>query len=330
MQLPTQFENFRVATQPSDHQRKVMTDEHTRLRERLAADPALKRVLLSTFIQGSHRRATAIRGSTTHHCDVDIVAVTNLPRSKTTARQAHDLFRPFLEAHYKGRHSQQDRSWCITVDTEVTLDLVPTTEPESPQIARAILAKSIRDWSASDDPESIALGDAKDVDWNRAEPIWIPDRRLETWEKTHPLLLIDWTAAKNARCNGRFTHTVRAVKWWKRHVEPNPKYPKGYPLEHLVAECCPNDIKTVADGLTLTLETIASRFRDETARRSTPFLPARGVPEVNVMRRVEGADFAAFHTCVVRAAALARRALNSTDEAESKRLWSTLLGDTFR
>lgn len=327
MQLQSHFDRFRQATQPSEHQKAVMLREHTRLREFLDADRSLQGIMLGTFIQGSHRRATAIRGSEAHPCDVDIVAVTRLSRSASSARHAHDLFRPFLERNYKGRYSQGERSWCITVDPQVTIDLVPTAEPESPEVVEAVRSTSIRDWIAADDNPS---GNATESDWNRALPLWIPDRRLEKWEHTHPILLIRWTAAKNARSNGRFTHVVRAIKWWKRHTEPSPEYPKGYPLEHMVAECCPNAITSIAEGITTTLETMASRFRDDALRRTTPQLPARGAPEVNVMRRIDGADFARFHGRAMVAAQAARRALNSTDEAESVRLWSGLLGPTFR
>ena len=327
MQLQSHFDRFRQATQPSEHQKAVMLREHTRLRESLDADRSLQGIMVGTFIQGSHRRATAILGSEAHPCDVDIVAVTRLSRSASSARHAHDLFRPFLERNYKGRYSQGERSWCIMVDPQVTIDLVPTAEPESPEVAEAVRSTSIRNWIAADDNPS---GNSSETDWNRALPLWIPDRRLEKWELTHPILLIRWTAAKNARCNGRFTHVVRAIKWWKRHTEPSPEYPKGYPLEHLVAECCPDGITSVAEGLATTLETMSSRFRDDALRRTTPQLSARGAREVNVMRRLDGADFARFHARVQFAAQTARRALNSTDEAESVRLWSGLLGPTFK
>lgn len=328
MELPGHFDRFRQATQPSDHQKAVMLREHTRLRELLDADRPLQGALLGTFIQGSHRRATAIRGSAAHPCDVDIVVVTRLARSASSARHAHDLFRPFLERHYKGRYSQGERSWCITVDPQVTIDLVPTAEPESAEITNAVRSSAIRDWIAEEDRAT--AGALDDSDWNRALPLWIPDRRLERWEATHPILLIRWTAAKNARCNGRFIHVVRAIKWWKRHVEPEPQYPKGYPLEHIVGECCPNGITSVAEGIVATLETIAARFRSQALRAAAPMLPARGAPEVDVLRRISGPDFGHFYSKVQSAAQLARRALNSSDEPESARLWASLFGSSFK
>jgi len=333
MELPTYFDDFRIKTQPTERQRKVMSEEHIKLRELLAKAPELKDVLLGTFIQGSQRRATSLIGSAAHPCDVDVVAVTNLPRSRFTAAYAHKLFQPFLERHYSGKFKAQDRSWCITVDPEVSLDLVPTSEPDSPQVREAVRStKALRDWSPTFQTLTEAVkAEARDTaDWDRTEPLWIPDRTLQIWERTHPLYLIAWTAKKNQACNGHFTHAVKAVKWWKREIQPNPKYPKGYPLEHLVGDTCPDAIKSVAEGLTRTLESIAANYRGHAARHETPFLQTRGISESqNVMKRVEGTDFAAFHANIESAARLARRALDAQDIHESASAWRQLLGPEF-
>ncbi|MCC6678240.1 MAG: hypothetical protein IT436_13955 [Phycisphaerales bacterium] len=333
MDLPTYFDDFRIKTQPTDRQRKVMTDEHIKLRELLSKADELKDILLGTFIQGSQRRATSLIGSADHPCDVDVVAVTNLPRSTYTAAYAHKLFQPFLERHYSKNYTAQDRSWCIQVDDEVTLDLVPTSEPDSPQLKEAVRsAKALRDWSPTFESLSeMVTAEAKEsADWDRSEPLWIPDRTLMKWERTHPLYLIAWTVKKNKACNGHFSHVVKAVKWWKREMKSDPKYPKGYPLEHLVADACPDGLTTVADGLTRTLESIASQYRVHASRRETPFLQARGIPErQNVLQRVDGSDFAAFHVNVEEAARLARAALDHPDISGSAALWRRLLGTEF-
>lgn len=343
MESPTYFDDFLSGIGPTDHQKEVMKREHALLRERLMADVVLKPVVISTFIQGSYRRFTANRGSIDHKCDVDIVAVTNLPRSATTAVHAHRLFQPFLQKHYPGAYEPQDRSWCITVDDEVKLDLVLTSEPDSPLLREAIARKSLRDWEPEPGStlssalglqtvQSVILAEAKrDEDFEKTEPLWIPDRELQQWEKTHPLFLIGWTAKKNLATNGNFIRVVRAVKWWRREVAPLPKYPKGYPLEHLVGECCPDGIKSVAEGVARTFAEIARRYANHVAALQSPVLQSRGIEEplVDVMRRVSGDDFAGFHAKVSDAAALARQALDSTDRDESIRLWGRLFGNEF-
>lgn len=333
MNLPTYFDEFRTNTQPNELQRTVMIEEHTKLRELLAKAPELKKVLLGTFIQGSQRRATALKGSAAHPCDVDVVAVMDLERSTYSAAYAHELFHPFLERHYSGKYETQERSWCIKAHAEVTIDLVPTSEPDSDELREVVRSnKALRDWTPTFQQLTEAFTEEATAvsDWDRTQPLWIPDRKLLKWEHTHPLYLIAWTAKKNAACNGRFTHVAKAVKWWKREIQATPKYPKGYPLEHLVAECCPDGIKTVADGLTQTLERIASTYREHAARKQTPFLQARGITEPqNVMKRLLGEDFAAFHSHVESAARLARAALECADTRESAGLWQKLLGSEF-
>lgn len=334
MELPTYFNDFRENTQPTATQRAVMGDEHQKLREGLAKAPELKDLLMTTFLQGSQRRATANKGSKAHPCDVDVVAVTKLPRSKFTAEHAHRLFQPFLERNYSGQYEAQDRSWCIKVHPEVTMDLVPTSEPDSPEISEAIRSKSLSGWAPALEGltlDEALVAEAKAMEsWNKTAPLWIPDRTLKLWERTHPLFQIAWTAGKNHQCNGLFTHVVRAIKWWKREQAQTPKYPKGYPLEHLVGDCCPDKITSVAQGLTLTLEAIVVRFAADAAAQKTPFLQNRGIQEAqNVMSRVEGKDFAAFYANIASAAQLARLALDSQDLNRSATLWGQLLGAEF-
>ena len=46
---------------------------------------------------------------------------------------------------------------------------------------------------------------------------------------------------------------MKAIKWCvEKHTEP--KHPKGFPLERLIGECCPDGIESVAEGMMKTLE----------------------------------------------------------------------------
>ena len=86
-------------------------------------------------------------------------------------------------------------------------------------------------------------------------------------------------------------HVVKAIKWWHRMNQAVPKYPKGYPLEHLIGACCPGGIASVAEGVTRALENIASDYAYYAQTRQTPVLPDHGVPEHNVFKRVSGEEF---------------------------------------
>ena len=341
MKLPTYFTDYLKDIRPTDSQREAMRDAHADLRDRLERDDLLQPIIIGTFVQGSYRRHTGTRGTSDNPCDVDVVAVTNLPKTAHTAAHALELFIPFLEQHYSGRYEAQDRSWCITISDDVKLDLVPTAEPGD-SLRRLIQARALDSGAFPRAERSILTGletkdlnsvileaAAKEAGWDVGEPLWIPDRERQVWERTHPLFQIKWTAEMNQACNGHFVNVVKAMKWWKRYEQPSPKYPKGYPLEHLVGECCPQGIESVAEGLTLTLEDMGNRYADHAARASTPYVADRALPENNVLHRVTGTDFAGFHARVSEAASVARAALDEEDVAKSAALWRQLLGTSF-
>ncbi len=343
MELSTYFDDFLTHIAPTPEQKQVMLQAHKELRERIMTDSSLKKILITTFIQGSHRRFTANRGNKDHPCDVDVVAVTNLPRGTATATHALSLFEPFLNAHYSGQYSPQDRSWCIEINDEVKLDLVPTSEPDSPELRKSVSAEALTEWNAEHGFSRVQAAGARsladliledaerDQDYDKSAPLWIPDRERMVWEQTHPLAVIGWTARKNKRTNGHFIRVVRAIKWWRREMQPLPKYPKGYPLEHLVGDCCPDGTTSVARGVADTFAAIGSRFASHAAQGTTPTLLPRGIsdPRVNVLKRVSGADFAGFHARVTEAARHAANALDAKDTRTSAQLWRALFGPDF-
>jgi hypothetical protein len=108
-----------------------------------------------------------------------------------------------------------------------------------------------------------------------------------------------------------------------------PKYPKGYPVEHLIGLCTIDGITAVAEGVTLALETIRDTYRSYAERKQTPVLCDHGVPAHNVFHRVSGEEFADFHAQICEAAAIARRAFDATTVRESADEWGRLFGDKF-
>lgn len=341
MDLPTTFSDFLKDIRPDTDQQSRMKAAHEELRSKLEQDKELSSILLGTFIQGSYRRHTGIRGNAKNPCDVDVVVVTSLPHLPQMAAHALEVFRPFLKQHYPGLFTQQDRSWCINVGDDVKLDLVPTAEPED-RLLEWLRSKAL-DAGAFPSLKTSALTslqpktaeqlilEAAEVErgWDRAEPLWIPNAMRTAWEQTHPLAQIAWTAEKNKACAGHFVGVVKVLKWWKRTMAPSPKRPKGYPLEFLVGDCCPSGINSVAEGLAATLEEIRDRFQRDAVASTTPVLPDRDLPANNVFARIDGNDFACFHGHIAAAADLARRAVDARDRDDSQRLWHELLGDPF-
>ena len=353
MELPTYFSDFLSEIRPTDEQESAAQDGHRELRDRLSKDATLSPIIISTFLQGSYRRSTAVQPDENSNLDVDTVVVTALKESEFTPEQAINVFVPFVEEHYPDQWELQGRSIGLHLD-DVDLDLVITSAPSEEQagLLKSIgvqsderlaesgawpLMKSLVEAQSHDSSVSglfttadlleRAIKSGEQPQWKQ-EPLRIPDRDAKTWHDTDPLSQMGWTWEKNALCNKHYVNVVKALKWWRTMREPKPKYPKGYPIEHLIGDCCPDSITSVASGVTLALETIASRYKTHADLKTTPYLKDHGV-EQDVFGRVSGEDFAAFHALICTAAELARRALDETNTETSAGLWRDLFGNPF-
>jgi hypothetical protein len=346
MELPSYFCDFLAEIRPQSYHVEDYKRGHTTLRDRLQKDANLAQCIVSTFLQGSYRRATAIRPQGDNRADVDIVVVTKLSQQEYTPSQALEAFVPFLNQHYKGKYRIQGRSIGIEM-SHVDMDLVITAAPskseegilESASVTSEDTLEEVSDWRLTESwvplvgrsrPGAARLLEKaqKEPEW-KTSPLYIPDREAHRWEPTDPLAQIKWTSAKNNSCNGHYVNVVKAIKWWWRLHPTASDYPKGYPVEHMVGFCCPDGIQSVAEGVTRALETIVSNYRGEATSKTTPFLPDHGVPEHNVFGRVSGEDFAAFYDKVSEAAEIARDALDESDLSKSVTLWQTLFENRF-
>lgn len=335
MEMKTHFETFLKEIRPTGNQNADMKSGHETLRTRLKEYENLQPWVIGTFIQGSYRRYTAIRPKNDERSDVDVVVVTCIPQTYTPS-EALKLFEPFVKKYYTGKWQRQGRSIGISL-SYVDLDLVITSAPS--EAFKQQLAE-ITSVNSEDDPimKSIVSRESEGLDFytnliNKAEqprwkqePLYIPDRNTEKWEQTNPLAQIAWTQDKNNRCSGYYVNVVKVIKWWRR-INPNlTGSPKGYPLEHLIGYCCPDDLTSIADGVTRTFEKIVALYGSS---ESAPILYDHGVIGQNVMSRVSNGDWQTFIAEVKNAAILARNALNASTNKESADTWRKLLGNKF-
>ena len=343
MELPTYFAKFLQEIRPTKNQKNNCKTGHKTLRDRLHGYADLESILVSTFLQGSYRRATAVRPKGEAKLDVDIITVTRLNRfDYPDPDEAMDLFVPFLDEYYKGKYQRQGRSFGIEL-SYVNLDLVITSAPseaeeevyQSKAVRTDLTLEDVNDWLLMRSwipPEerisqAVFLANLQGEEW-KTEPLWIPNRDAGDWERTHPLEQIQWTWEKNANCDKHYVNVVKAIKWWQR-VHHEDDRPKGYPLEHLVGVCCPDDINSVAEGVTRTLEAIVTDYYWDAQYKQVPCLPDHGVPEHNVLERVSGEEFAEFYEHAEEAAEIAREALDSDDKKKSIEKWRELFGNKF-
>ena len=336
MELNSYFTDLLSKIRPTEAQTKELQAAHTRLRERLLADEYLGPMIVSVFLQGSYRRSTSIRPVGDDKLDVDLVAVTRFRRQDyPVAYDVMNEFTSFLNKHYKGKWKRKGRSIGIEM-SKVKLDLVIAAAPSEEE---AVSSEFIQghftpdDWPTGPDPLPEYLADFfKDDDgepkWKH-EPLYIPDRDTHQWQRTHPLEQYRWTTNKNRRTNGHYVNIVRLVKWWWRTAHPELEYPKSYPLEHLVGDNCPDGVGSLAEGFTSVLENMVARYSAYAASGAVPFVPDRGVPEHDVLKRLSVGDFSRFVDQVRQASAVARKALDDDDPSESAKLWRSLFGEKF-
>ena len=346
MILQSDFNSFLQGIRPTQAMRDDLKAGHETLRDRLNADEHLKPILVSDFLQGSYRRYTAVRPKGDKRSDVDIIVVTKLDENEYTPEDALGLFEPFLNKHYKGKWRRQGRSFGIEM-SYVELDVVPTSAPaeqeygilQSDAVTSDDDIVEARDWrlhrswlalnNRSRVDAKLLLGQAAgEAEW-RAQPLRIPDREADEWDDTHPLEQIRWTRDKNSRCNGHFVNVVKCIKWWRLEHYAEPAHPKGFPLERLIGEHCPDGIESVAEGVVKTLEAIVSSYAVLVLTMGKPSLPDYGVPSHDVFHRITGEDFAAFYNQAKHGADLSRRALDSEDRTKSGNLWREMFGSKF-
>jgi len=332
--LPSLFRTFLSDIRPQDEHQDAYKEGHETLRDRLQDDDNIEEFYVADFLQGSYRRWTALRPKEGEKSDVDIVLVTDLQDYE--AEDALEQCEPFLEEHYKDQWEPNDHSYEIQ-EEDVELDLVLTVAPSEAiqEVAKALGSLDIGTALSEDDLSTVAGALNMSVDGDeqwKEEPLEVPDREANKWESTHPLATIAVTLDKNDSTDGHYVNVVKAIKWWRRTKIPEIDGPRSYPLERIIWECCPDDIDSVAEGVTRTFEQIERQFKSEAGNEDIPFLPAHGlpaIPEHNALKHIDGEAFAAFHNEVSDAAQLARAALEEEDKATSRDLWHELFGDEF-
>lgn len=307
--LPSYFEAFLKNINPSRTYLEDQQSGQKALRKRLAEDEEFGDYQVGTFLQGSYARDTAIHPGK----DVDVVVVTNLDLS-TSPTDANALVKRFLMRHYSGKWSPQNRSFGISL-SYVTLDVVLAITNHLPTDEYRSLAKSL------------SLSEVQ-IDW-RKHPLLIPDRDLNQWVETHPKEQMEATSRLNKQCNGFFVPLVKVFKWWRKEMYVQPKYPKGYILERIVAENIDPAQDTYADHIMVLFHNIVNSYRDIVRQNRIPFLPDPGNPKHNVAGRVTAEHFKAFWEKVSAALPVIQAAYNEPDTVKSANLWRKAFGEKF-
>ena len=138
MNCNTNFNDFISNINVQQSIRDDLKTSYETLDKRLHNDPVGKHVI-TTFMQGSMARNTAVKAVGDDKADIDIVVVTdfiwtddinNTDPNKKNPDQALDAFKDFLDKYYPGKWRKQGRSLGITM-SNYSIDLVPTALPSN-------------------------------------------------------------------------------------------------------------------------------------------------------------------------------------------------------
>lgn len=86
---PSYFKDFLSNIRLSDNQVNDLKTGHTTLRKRLEEDEKLSKIIISTFLQGSYRRSTAVKPKNGNKSDVDVIVVTKLDSEEYTPEEEY-------------------------------------------------------------------------------------------------------------------------------------------------------------------------------------------------------------------------------------------------
>jgi Second Messenger Oligonucleotide or Dinucleotide Synthetase domain len=224
--------------------------------------------------------------------DVDVICIVDIDHSITAAEVVLAWTQSILGKYYKTT-KRQGRSVGAQAAKGVWVDIVPATPMNG------------------DDG-----------------PLWIPDREAKQWVQTHPKGQIKAATDKNQSTNGNYIQVVKLMKFWRDRLPTESCQLKSYILESLVHRTIgsPSSHATAVVGVLEGIENSYGAYRD---RGIVPSIADPGYASVNVAKHWEVGDFRAFMNQVKTAAGTARKALNSADEAESRKLWRNVFGPTF-
>jgi hypothetical protein len=159
-------------------------------------------------------------------------------------------------------------------------------------------------------------------------PLWIPDREAKQWVQTHPRGQIQAATDKNKATNGYYVQVVKLMKFWRDRLPTESCRLKSYILESLTHRNIGSPSSHAA-AVASVLEGIETSYGAYRSNGIVPTISDPGYPSVNVAKHWRANDFTDFMNQVKTAASSARKALDSTDESESRRLWRQLYGAKF-
>ncbi len=289
MEMTSYFKGLLTSIEPDSANVKLAKKSHEEARDILIEDEEISKANPETFLSGSYARDTAINDIK----DVDIILMIELDRNSTDPEIVLAWLQDRLQNNYS-KVKLQGRSVNVINNKGFSLDIVPTT------------------------PIS-----------NRSGPLWIPDREAKAWVPTHPKGQIEFSSQRNKITEGYYIHLIKIVKYWRDRLTNQRAKPNSYIIESLISNCITSKPNSYGDAIKNIFYCIHAAYSNYLNTKSVPIINDPGYVIVNVAKRWEYDEFSSFMAEVENGYYIAKEALVSEDENESKRLWRILFGNKF-
>jgi len=289
MEMTSYFKGLLKNIEPDPNDVKLARKSHEEVRDFLIVDDEISKARPETFLSGSYARETAINDIK----DVDIVLIIDLDRSITEPLVTLAWLQASLQNKYS-KVKQQGRSVNVVNDKGFSLDIVPAT------------------------PLS-----------NRSGPLWIPDREAKAWVSTHPKKQIEFSSERNKDTEGYYVHLIKIIKFWRDRLANESAKPNSYIIESLISQCITTEPNSYGAAVKNIFYHINSTYQPYLSLSNTPRISDPGYSSVNVAKRWKFEEFSAFMTEVENSYNIAKEALESEDEDESRKFWRKLFGNKF-
>jgi hypothetical protein len=301
--LNNHFQRFHSNISLDPTRQETIKSAHTTLRDFVASDGPLSKVLHESFLQGSFRTNTAIRPAEGQEFDVDVVlsidaidpnSILRCKRNPTdVVAWVADRLR--TNSLYEGKVRQRTRCVRLIYAGDFHLDIIPAH-----------------------------------CDGNIEDSLEIPDRDADSWMKTHPKGYIQWCNQQNKRTNGYFTRVTKMVKWWRDLKFASDRAPKSIVLQTLIGQHMPASASSDAEALVHTLVNLHKWLQSQWCDfLAPPTISNPSLPNENLTRDWDLDDYKLFKGRVESAANKACQAYQEEDVEKGVRFWRELFGDAF-
>lgn len=291
------FDVFLARISPPNGQLAAAKRSHEALQRFLRADEYFGAMIQQIFLNGSYARNTVIRPIK----DVDIIVVVGPDWLDCSPHSAMESLRRKLAQRYDQRRTLRQRRAVRVTLFDMQLDVL--------------------------------LGV---TDSGMDLPLWIPDRKQETWIKTHPKAQLALTSELDRVSIGNYTRLVRLLKAWSCARVASRYRPASFIIECAAYHVVRMEPDAFTGEISVAFSTLLDRLRAWDFGRADRWLPMYGpevpdpaLPKMNVAEHWTASEADQFRSRMD----VALRGCDDVDRARwddtAVKKWRQIFGDPF-